>query len=519
MNKLFQGKIIQKKSKLKYEEQAILINNNLISIKDKLSCKAIVLIVLLFLVIILSLIFAFIIHIKGRKYHFRIPNKFKYLKNNSKREFKKSLLTNISISHNQTVFSNIIYNNETKAKMKIKEKNIKISSRNITKIKNYLDKIKITKYAFRYRHRAIPKKKLLWKGKKYIDKIKIKSVIRHYNDLNISFNNKEDFYKRKKPKVSIVITVYNQEKFINTSYAFIQNQTLKDIEIIYVDDNSKDNSSSIIKQLMVHDKRIIYLKNDKNKRALLSRFKGILNSTGEYILVIDPDDLLLNDILIKAYETAKNYNLDILQYYVLSGSYYDNRLWKEAKYRDGILYNSSVMDVFYYCVTRNLWDKLVKREVYIKSINFMREEFRNEIYTIHNDDTAFFGLIKVAKSYGFLEEIGYFYNLNNPNSTRQFYYDNNYINTAIHSLMATMKYYFIQSDNNAFEKYYVAYKFFIDKVNDYKFKLGHLTEGFDYINNVLDLYLNCTFFSYIQKSYIMDFKNEVCRIQKMRASL
>ena len=51
------------------------------------------------------------------------------------------------------------------------------------------------------------------------------------------------------------------------------------------------------------------------------------------------------------------------------------------------------MDVFYHCMTRNLWDKLVKREVYIKSIEFMREEFRNEIYTIYNDDTAFFGLI------------------------------------------------------------------------------------------------------------------------------
>jgi len=288
--------------------------------------------------------------------------------------------------------------------------------------------------------------------------------------------------------------------------------------MIKIKDNSKDNSSSIIKQLMVHDKRIIYLKNDKNKRALLSRYKGILNSTGEYILVIDPDDLLLNDILIKAYETAKNYNLDILQYYVLSGSYYDNSLWREAKYKDGILHNSKVMNVFYKCETRNLWDKLVKREVYIKSINFMREEFRNEVYTIHNDDTAFFGLIKVANSYGFLEEIGYFYNLNNPSSTRQFYYDNKFINTAIHSLMATMKYYFIQSDNNDFEKYYVAYKFFIKKVYEYKSKLGYLTEGFDYINNVLDLYLNCTFFSYEQKSIIKDFKKEVCRIQKMRES-
>ncbi len=167
MSQLFQGKIIQKKSKLKYEEQSKLINNNLILVKSKLNYKTIVLLALLLLVVILSLIFAFIIHIKGRKYHFRIPNKFKYLKNNSKRKFKKAPLTNISISHNRKVLSNIISNNETKEKIKIKEKNIKISSRNITKIKNYLEnRIKITKFAFRYRHRAIPKARLFWKDKK-----------------------------------------------------------------------------------------------------------------------------------------------------------------------------------------------------------------------------------------------------------------------------------------------------------------------------------------------------------------
>ena len=513
MNQLNLIKIIQKKPKLKNEEQILLIKNRLISSEIKSSNHKIVLLLLLFLALIIIILFAFIIHIKGRKYHFKLPNKFKNknITNYHKREFKKAQLSNLSISHNQTAFSNIFSKNETKIKIEGK-----ILSRNISKTNNSLtNKFSI----FRNRYITNRNIRLYWKDKKYMDEIKIKSVIRNYKDLNISFNNKEDFYKREKPKVSIVITVYNQEKFINTSYAFIQNQTLKDIEIIYVDDNSKDNSSSIIKQLMSHDKRIIYLKNEKNKRALQSRNKGIMNSTGEYVLVIDPDDLLLNDILFKAYKIAKKYNLDILQYYTISGSYTKNRLWREAKYRNGIIYNSAVRDVFYYSITRSLWDKLIKREVYIKSIEFMREEFRNEIYTIHNDDTAFFGLIKVANSYGFLEEIGYFYNLNNPNSTRQFYFDNRYINTSIHSLMATMKYFFIQSDNNQLEKNNVAYKFFYKKVNEYKLKLGYLTEGFDYINNVLDLYLNCSFFNNEQKSIIMDFKNEVCRIEERKHHL
>ena len=89
--------------------------------------------------------------------------------------------------------------------------------------------------------------------------------------------------------------------------------------------------------------------------------------------MIDPDDLILNNILIKAYEISKYYHLDILQYYVLRGSHINNTIWKRNKYKSGILVNKKVKDVFFYSVTRTLWDKLIKREVFIKGINFMEK--------------------------------------------------------------------------------------------------------------------------------------------------
>ena len=61
-----------------------------------------------------------------------------------------------------------------------------------------------------------------------------------------------------------------------------------------MDDESTDNTSLIIKDLIEKDKRIIYLKNDVNKKAFYSRNKGIFK--GEYIIIIDSDDLLLNNI-------------------------------------------------------------------------------------------------------------------------------------------------------------------------------------------------------------------------------
>ena len=64
---------------------------------------------------------------------------------------------------------------------------------------------------------------------------------------------------------------------------------MKDIEIIFVVDASTDNSAKRVKELMKKDKRIRYLKNDINRRAFYSRNYGILNSRGEYILVIYPD--------------------------------------------------------------------------------------------------------------------------------------------------------------------------------------------------------------------------------------
>ena len=264
--------------------------------------------------------------------------------------------------------------------------------------------------------------KIYYKRERNLNKSSIKKKIKHYKHFKISFNNQEDFIKREKPKISLIITVYNQENFLRYCYASIQKQELKDIEIIFIDDASKDNSSKIIQELMEKDKRIIYLKNKLNKRAFYSRNRGALSSNGEYILIVDPDDLLLNNILYKAFKIAKNHNLDILQYYALRGSYSKNKIWRKNKYKSGILYNEEVKDVFFNSVSRTLWDKLIKKNVFIKGIEFMKEEFHKISYFLHNDDVIFWGIINSANSYGFLEEIGYFYNYENPNSTIHHYY-------------------------------------------------------------------------------------------------
>ena len=82
--------------------------------------------------------------------------------------------------------------------------------------------------------------------------------------------------------------------------------------------------------------------------------------------IIDLKVVVLNNILLKAYEIVKYYNLDILQYYAIRGSYKKNKIWRKNKYKSGLLYNKEVKNVFFYSVTRTLWDKLMnkKRDIY-----------------------------------------------------------------------------------------------------------------------------------------------------------
>ena len=158
-----------------------------------------------------------------------------------------------------------------------------------------------------------------------------------------------------------------------TIYTCISKQSFKDIEIIFIDDASKDNTTNKIKIYMEKDKRIVYLKNDINRAAFYSRNKAVYESKGEYILIIDPDDLLLNNILVKAYDTAKQYNLDIVQFYMMTGTFEKCTIWRQLRYRKGILYQPEIKNIFYYSITRNLVDKLIRREIFIKSIEFMDE--------------------------------------------------------------------------------------------------------------------------------------------------
>ena len=115
--------------------------------------------------------------------------------------------------------------------------------------------------------------------------------------------------------------VFNSQNTIISSVRSIQNQNISDIEIILINDYSKDNSLKLIKNLQINDPRIKIINNKINKGTLYSRSIGVLISKGEFIFSLDNDDMFFNyDILDNIYNQAKIGNYDIVKfnkYYIL----------------------------------------------------------------------------------------------------------------------------------------------------------------------------------------------------------
>ena len=112
-------------------------------------------------------------------------------------------------------------------------------------------------------------------------------------------------------KVSVVIPVYNVEKYLEKCLNSIINQTLKEIEIICINDCSTDSSFHILKNYQKLDNRIIIINNEINQKAGFSRNIGIEKATGEYIGFIDSDDYIDENFFEELYNTAKKYDSDI----------------------------------------------------------------------------------------------------------------------------------------------------------------------------------------------------------------
>ena len=320
------------------------------------------------------------------------------------------------------------------------------------------------------------------------------------------------------PKISVIIPIYNKERFILRILRSIQNQSFKDIEIIFCDDFSNDNSTKLIEKFQKEDERIILMKHDINKGTLINRNDGANIAKGEYLLFIDGDDLLVNNILERTYLIAKSKDIDIIQYQHYIGDFYNTFYCSDIKRTDKIIYQPELSSLMYYengtlhQSEFNVWGKLIKREIYLETLKKIDKYFLNQNMILHEDGLILFMLFKTAKSYLFIKDYGLLY-FSNEYSTMRNLRNKNKINKSTRDSFLYFEYMFKYTNNSLYEKNMAVcqFKFLYDLFQDIFMKT---TSGFNYIHKIIDLYLNCNKITKEDKQIIRNIKNQFKQIEQ-----
>ncbi len=191
------------------------------------------------------------------------------------------------------------------------------------------------------------------------------------------------------PKVSVIVPVYNVEKYITRCLTSLVNQTIDDLEIILVNDGSKDNSEQIIRQFKKDYKNIIYVKKENGGLSSARNF-GLIYATGEYVAFLDSDDYVDRTLYQKMYEKAKATNSDYVEC---------DFIWKypdHEKIDVGFRYKDK--KEMFEKARVVAWNKLIKREIIINK----KIEFPVGLY--YEDIEFFYKLLPYINSFAFVEE-------------------------------------------------------------------------------------------------------------------
>ncbi|MBQ6708633.1 MAG: glycosyltransferase family 2 protein [Clostridia bacterium] len=130
--------------------------------------------------------------------------------------------------------------------------------------------------------------------------------------------------------ISVIVPVYNAEKYLHKCVDSILNNTYSDIEVILVDDGSPDNSPAICDEYAQKDSRVKVI-HKKNARASAARNDGLKLAQGEYISFVDSDDWIESDMLEKMFSTAKKYNADMVMCDTVKRGEKDTKILQPAR--------------------------------------------------------------------------------------------------------------------------------------------------------------------------------------------
>ena len=242
------------------------------------------------------------------------------------------------------------------------------------------------------------------------------------------------FEKSENPKVSIIIPMYNEAKNAKFVIRTIQNQSMQDVEIVCVNDNSNDNTLSILEQLKEEDPRITILTNKSNRGVIYNRIYGSLMSKGEYITFLDADDGFCNiNILEKAYNIAtkeKGEKIDMIHYQTcgcvidekgelgdfllitIFNPYSFDKVIRQPEISDNYMQKSNNITGSGF-----VFDKIYSRELMKRTADYIGPHVWNQNLVFSDDFLLAYAAMRMTNTIVNIGEIGYWHNFDTLTST------------------------------------------------------------------------------------------------------
>lgn len=311
--------------------------------------------------------------------------------------------------------------------------------------------------------------------------------------------------------ISIVIPVYNVEKYIEECLDSIINQTYDNIEIILIDDGSTDNSGNLCDEYARKDKRIKVV-HKKNAGASDARNKGIALSTGKYIAFVDADDLIHKNYIRILLEIIREKLADIAV-----GGY---SLFQDKKECQDKLFDKNYLSETEILSDKHLYDdSFIKNETMILTVPwgklFKKELWEGIEYPVGkiNEDTfTSYKVMENAKRVAFLKEPIYYWR-NNPDSVTRSKFSLKYLH-GLEAFQEQLEYFKYKKKQRYIEIVYDAYRdwFFwsyneMKKANmDYK---KELRPYYEYMrNNIRHIKLTKSigFYKWLKYRYLIYYK-------------
>lgn len=208
-----------------------------------------------------------------------------------------------------------------------------------------------------------------------------------------------------KPLISIIVPVYNVERYLKRCVQSVQSQKYSKWELFLIDDGSSDNCPQICDELASYDDRIKVI-HKENEGQAVARNIALDKAGGNYIFFLDSDDYIHTDALFDMLEVAQLYNADIVQCTFIRGN--DNKFPPITKTKKCKVFTNST--IFYSRIQKCIvWGKLYRRELW----NGVRMPAGKLNY---EDDATTWKLYYRSRKIVFLDT-PYFYYFDNPNST------------------------------------------------------------------------------------------------------